>query len=781
MTFQKFLGPLTPVALSLLLVSCGDLSQSDPVAQSDTPASVQSDLQTKGFVAVSALEKDTVVLLVPNGTDLNAWQSKVWLDTAQDEGYRMQVLAVSDFLSLGTTAAAKIRSLIMPDSAFVQASDAVVAAVTQYVQGGGNLMLVYDAGILTDTGFFAPAKSRFSALAGVNYGLYDTLSDRLVGVGSIVATEQRLYSLNFPPGKSLPYTGTRTTLITQLKGAAGASRAPGTKLPDDNAISQDSGPIRYIPADRSDPGGQIRARTYTAQRPGASAEENRRSGSAPVISSLARRVPDQSAFRIGNLVDNRTEAINGLSLQVNPDEISYPNFEPLSLMTKAVPVTVAGPSASPYVVSGYNYTSLDYYSYVTTGAYNGTLLVASPNFGVVAGLRTQGLGKVLFVNTPLGYFKAIGTDSTPIHGFLNYFAGTVAGLPKLSSEAKGMGTMIYNWHVDDGDDLTADAKALLDNGKVFNRGPFSVHFTTGPDTVVAGDKLGMNLDNNPTAKALVRRIGNLGEFAGKLPVQHELGPHGGWNHDIYGLGASESNQTQFLPYLQKNFASIQTILGRPVTEYSAPQGNNPLWALSWMQTGGVLGHYYVGDVGSAAVRVYREGTMQHPGMWAFPVTPFGVSATFEEFEERGVSDTAAREWLYKLQDFVVARRTNRMFYNHPPGALAHLTGVVIPMLDRADALKSQGKFQWMTMTQQARFLTRKNQTVWKVTSNGAKVSTFTASHATSLADLTWLIPRARFAKPVVTSGSATVSTTDTTNWVVTAGAGKSLTLTAGEL
>jgi hypothetical protein len=770
---------LCAAVLSVLLTACGDNATSTISAAATDNGSLatapENDFAAKATVAPAALEKDSIVLLVPAGADLTTWPVKVWADTALDEGYRLQIMSSTDFLAMGTTTSSKIRALIMPDSAFISASDAVVAAVNQYVTGGGNLMLVYDAGMLTDTNFYAPGQSRFSSLAGVNYGLYDTLTDRLVGIGGIVATEQRLQTLGFPPGKSMPYTGTTAgNLIGQLKGNSVSDAASG-RAPA----------LRYLPADRTDPGGLKRAMNYTRERPGTVASETSHGLQGPrgpaTQPSVVLRSPDQSAFRLGAAVEERTSALANLSTRLDPDELNELFGNGTNLPGKAVPVAVAGPSTAPYMVSGYNYAKLDYYSFVTTGTYTGTLLVASPDFGVVAGLRTQGTGKVLFVNIPLGYFKAVGTDSTPIHGFMNYFGATVAGLPKVSSQAKGVGAMIYNWHVDDGDDLTVDAKTLLDNGKVFNRGPFSVHFTAGPDTVVAGDGLGMNLNNNLTARNLVKRIGNIGVLINRLPVQHEIASHGGFNHDIYGLGATESNQSTFLPLLQNNFTAVEAILGRAETEYSAPQGNNPLWALNWMQARGVVGYYYVGDVGAAAVRAYRNGVLQNPSMWAFPVTVFGTMATFEEFDENGISDTASRDWLYKMQDFVVNKRTNRMFYNHPPGARAHETGVVIPMLDRADALKSQNKFQWVTMTQQANFQTRRNAATWKVTTNGAKVSTFTATHATSLQDITWLIPRARFGQPRVTSGSATVDTTDTVNWVVTSGNVKSLTLTASEL
>ena len=77
------------------------------------------------LAAQAAPIKDSLVLLVPDNADLNSWQVKVWADTAQEEGYRLQTMTDSQFLALGNTSAANIAGLVVPDSAHIQASDAV--------------------------------------------------------------------------------------------------------------------------------------------------------------------------------------------------------------------------------------------------------------------------------------------------------------------------------------------------------------------------------------------------------------------------------------------------------------------------------------------------------------------------------------------------------------------------------------------------------------------------------------------------------------------------------
>ena len=692
--------------------------------------------------AHAALARDTLVMLVPDGANLGTWPVKVWTDSAAEEGIRLQTMTDSAFLALGNTAASKIAGLILPDSAHLQASDAVVAAVTQYTNLGGKLMLVYDAGALTPTGFYAPGKSRFSALAGVDYTLYDTLRERLVGFGPVVSDAATLDNLRLPPGKYMTWT------------------APTTLARTASPSSQ------FVQTSASDPVGTQAMRSY--------------------IEARALRRVDESSRNVRTAQTLGTQAVRDL-LGLN----SLPATSSVTLapkVTDATPVssttsstdsttstarlaTVAPTPAPLKAISSYGYGYIDYFSFVTQGPYTGTAHLTSPDHGLVAGSRQVGSGKVLFVNLPLGYFKAIGTDSAPLHGFLNLFARQQVQMPTMSVQPKGVGGLVYNWHIDDGDDLTADAKFLLDTTTLLRRGPFSIHFTAGPDTVTLGDAQGMSLDTKAASQTQFKRIKS-------LTVKHELASHGGWNHDLYGLGASETNQAIYQPWLELNFAAVERQYGKKTTEYSAPQGNNPTWAVNWLENRGITGMYFVGDTGAAAIRSWRAGNRLTSKLWSFPLTPFEKYGTFEEFEEFGVTDTASGQWLLDLQTFVVNKRTNRMFYNHPPGARGHLPALT-PLMNAADTLQAAGKFRWYTMTQLAQFSERRLATTWSAASN-LGFATFTVTHPTSLTDMTWLLPKSRYALPRITSGRGTVVTTDASDWIVTATSGTSMKFTAAE-
>ena len=439
--------------------------------------------------------------------------------------------------------------------------------------------------------------------------------------------------------------------------------------------------------------------------------------------------------------------------------------------------------------SGYLLGNLVYSSFVTDGAFSGKTLASSPQAGLVAGLRQVGRGQVLFVNLPLTYLKVVRTDALPMHGFLHYFGYDVLQLAQLSSVPNGVPGLTLNWHLDS---FAAQQPTLtLEKLGVFDDGPFSIDMTAGPDAVTIGDGKGWNLDNNPVAQAILRRFTQKG---------HAIGSHGGWNHDYYGLNANDTNRDTFLPYVEKNLASIRRTVSNPlrpyldldmqpppallpmakklealadkqlgplVRQYSPPVGNNPTWAMDYLEQQGVVGVYFAGHTGLGPTRQYRDGQLLNPAIWVFPVTPAGKYATFEEFETNKVPKQEIIDWYHDSVDFAVNERTSRMIYMHPNGANVW-SDVLLDLLAYA---KSQGKekFSWYTMPRLADFMTARRAVQWTERRDTAGMSRFEASHPGSLEEMVWLLPKARYAGlPVSTDGSATVSDGGT-QWVVRAG------------
>lgn len=708
---------------------------------------------------LAAPSRDKLTLLIPDNASRSSWQVQVWIDAAAEEGLQIQTLTDSAFLALGSTAAGKIAGLVMPDSAHIQASDALVAAVKQYVSTGGRLMLTYDAGALTDGGFYAlSGKSRFSDLVGVDYVQYGTLRDRVVGFGPIVGTKGRLDNLSLPPGKYLPYSA--PAAATTAAAATSTARAS------------------FVPSNRFDPGGSTFMRAMVEAR-----------AQLPSNAATARSAAP-SPLRYDLRVNSATQALSQLASQLpigaslrQTDDVSATasasgsySIENLPLFT---PMLLSASDKALQSVSGYGFGELGYYHFVTTGSFPGNVFLTSPEHGLVAGERSYGAGKVLFVNIPLGFFKAIGTDGVLLQGFLNHFARDQVGMPRMSVQPKGIGGLVYNWHVDDGDDLLPDFKFIMAQDFMQGEGPFSVHFTAGPDVVTLGDGKGMNLPNNPAGQDVVLKTGKFGRYANSSSrARHEVGSHGGWNHDLYGLNATEANAADYLPWVLLNVGAIESVTKQPLREYSAPVGNNPAWATRWLENHGVVGMYTVSNTGSAATREWRGGERLTDKLWAMPISPIGRAATFEEFADNGITDHIAAQWLIDLQSFVSNNRTNRLFYNHPPGARAHL-GVVKAFVNRAERLQSQGRFNWYSMAQIADFSQRRIQTTWSSSSNNGR-SLFVASNPAGLTDVTWLLPRNLYNLPVVTAGSGAVSVLDSTHWLVIARSGNSLSFSATE-
>ena len=728
-----------------------------------------------GAAALAAPPRDRVTLLVPDAAVVTDWQVKVWTDTAAEEGIRIELITDSALLALGNTAAARIAGLIVPDSAHQRASDALIAAIKQYAFTGGNLMLVYDAGALTDGGYFPlTGSSRFGDMVGVDYVFWNggLGASTMVGFGQVVGTQARLDALSLPPGKYMPYvapTSLATTTFSTAFAPTTSSLDPGGSLA-----------MTPLVLARTRQGIDDGSANVRRQRPVALRSLLGLGYDVSGVLRFDRRNPNASKARDMHIFDRAARAPDAVAAVLTGNATTATE---LSALAPTAAAAVVAADTTLQAISGYAFGPLGYYHYVTTGTFPGTVQLSSPEHGLVAGQRAYGSGQLLFVNLPLGYFKAIGSDSAPMHGFLGQFARDQVGIASVSVQPRARGGLVYNWHVDDGDDLTVDTKWLLANTQILQRGPFSIHFTAGPDVVRVGDGLGMNLPVSKEAQSLVKRLGNIGKIpagtgTGKL-ADHELGSHGGWIHDFWGDFATEANVPNLTSLLTQNFDAIEKVTGRKIREYSSPQGNTPVWAVNWLEARGVVAMYLVGDVGNGMLRSWRNGARLSNKLWTSPVTPLGKYATFEEFEEFGISDAVSGQWLLDLQSFAVNHRTNRQFYTHPPGVVAHLNPINA-LLTRADTLAAQGSFSWYTMTQLADFSQRRIAATWSTSVATSGLITFSAGHPSSLTDMSWLLPRARYTQPAVTAGAGVVGS-DSLNWIVTANSGSSLKFTSKAL
>ena len=711
--YHCLVAGLTAAALS----GCVELSgNKSPVLTTQQAGSAQS---------APAGDTGLLLLLVPDAQVLTDPLVTAWVDAGSELGVRIQAVTDRQFREMGENAL-RYAGLILPDKMHVVADDALLKSIRDYTQAGGQTLLVYDFATMSlnanNIPIFSIPKARLSDLAGVDYALYDDLREKSIVVGTVAAMRSTLRELQVPPGKSSAYEPPDRA----------ASNTASASVP----------PTIWVKGVET-PG------VYVAQT---------------VVPTVAKK----------NVTPPSGKDVN--------------------------PAAAAADVMESY--SGYLLGNLSYPSFVTRGPFNGAVMATSAEAGLIAGLSKVGRGQVLFVNLPLTELKVARTDGLPMHGFLSYFVGNILQMAQLSAVPDAIAGLTLNWHLDS---FNAQLPTLrLERLGVFDEGPFSINMTTGPDAVKIGDGRGWDLDNNPIAQRILQRFAEKG---------HALGSHGGWNHDYYGINANETNSSYFLPFLEKNTESIKRAVSHPLRpflgfesslpdnmppallptaqrlksltdrsfgpllrEYSPPVGNNPMWAMDWLDTQGVVAAYFAGHTGLGPTRQYRQGQLRNPNMWVFPVTPFGRFATFEEFQTTRHNKADVIDWYRSSIDFAVAHNTNRMIYMHPPGADAW-SDVVVDLLAHANS-HGEHKFRWYTMTRLADFMTSRRGVTWTEQRSRGGLSRFEIVHSSSLKEMVWLLPKSRYTElPVSKDGSVTVSDQGD-NWAVRGGNNRRASFTA---
>ena len=591
---------------------------------------------------------EAILLLVPDDMNASNMVLHEWLDAAEEEGVHVSVIHDSEFLN-PLHPRRKARGLIVPDLIHRSANSDLIGTLHDYVNSGGSLMLVYDAGTWDLNQHFARVESRLSDLAGVSYALYDRYCKDSIQSTPVWGTAEAMAQLGIPPGKDVA--------VTDL------AVSPGVKLA---SLKQPAG-----------------ANSACAELPAA-----------------------------------------------------------------------IGPAKDRYLLTRYQYGDVQYPAFRTSGDFDGTVLLQGTG-ELIAGERKQGLGRVLFVNLPLGYLEA-RTDGILLHSFLHYFAARMIGLPYLAAVPDGVGGLVFNWHIDASSSIPP-LNRLLAAG-VFDQGPYSIHMTVGPDVDQFGDRQGLDLEHNPEAQRL------LGEFVRR---HHAIGSHGGWIHNWFGEHLGETEDAKFANYISMNMDVLQRAIGGPITEYSAPVGNQPQWVTRWLEHHGVLAYYFAGDTGMAPTEVYRDDTRDGHSSWAFPIVHLGKYASLEEMGFDELPPPRVEHWLTGLVDYVAQDRVARLLYTHPLGATRYIDALQA-MLRQTRQLATEQRFRWYTMTGLATFLNARKAVTWRATMASPGVMQLEAQAPTTLQHQTWILSKAHYGEPRVESGCVQVHG-DEHDWLVTAG------------
>lgn len=388
--------------------------------------------------------------------------------------------------------------------------------------------------------------------------------------------------------------------------------------------------------------------------------------------------------------------------------------------------------------------------------------MVTPELQAVATERHFGAGRVLFVNLPLSLLKN-STDGMLMHDFLRYFSDEFVELPRLLSAPNGIGGLILNVHVDNG--AAIKSLATMQTLGIFDQGPYSIHFTAGPDVNQFGDGLGMDVSHNAFTQQWIRYLQSRG---------NEIGNHGGWIHNYFGTNVTENNRGSFEKFLAMNNDAIKKIIGHDVTEYSAPNGNHPQWVTDWLSDHNVLTYYTTSNLGMGPTRTFRNNKMTDEKIWSIPITPFGRIASFEEAMFARQNAGPMTEWLVSLANFVATNQTIRQIYCHPIG-VPYFAESMQSLLATTKALAEQHHFQWRTMTDVARFMSARENTTWNLISDHGWLE-LRASHPISLKEMTWRVPESLCSDPRITTGKGTL-VKDQHQWILTAGNVQKLAMT----
>ena len=407
----------------------------------------------------------------------------------------------------------------------------------------------------------------------------------------------------------------------------------------------------------------------------------------------------------------------------------------------------------------YQYGFVTYPHFVTRGNYQGHALLSAPDGSLILGQRPVANGSVVFANVPLGDLKG-RTDGLLLHAALKYIAD-IADAPTLLATPGGIGGLVFNWHIDANSSLNALDE--FERRGLFSQGPFSIHITAGPDAHLKGDGAGMNLGSNPAMQQWVKRFQSRGD---------SLGNHGGWIHDYFGTHVDDGDRSEMQSLLKRNDETLSRYTDKPILEYSAPLGNQPEWVTSWIEKRGVLAYYFTGNTGMAPTRSYRNGMLNAHKIWSFPILTLNQIASFEEALDNDMSPQYLSDWLISIAEFSANSATVRTFYSHPTGWKRYFDSMQ-KWFDRTRELNAEGRFRWYTMERIASFLNRREEVQWHQNSSATQ-ERITASHSVSLKEMSWRVPKRRFARPVVVEGNAEVYELNSA-WVVVAGESQSLT------
>ena len=143
----------------------------------------------------------SVALLVPESMALDGPYVQMWLDAAQEGGIKLQPVHSKRWVQSVTRHENTWEGAILPDTFHRQMPPGLLIALEQFVQKGGKLMAVYDAGTLDERGLYPLGAVPLTKLVGFDYAMYSQLREAMSQQGAILGNTQFFEDIGLPPGR----------------------------------------------------------------------------------------------------------------------------------------------------------------------------------------------------------------------------------------------------------------------------------------------------------------------------------------------------------------------------------------------------------------------------------------------------------------------------------------------------------------------------------------------------------------------------------------------------
>jgi hypothetical protein len=345
-------------------------------------------------------------------------------------------------------------------------------------------------------------------------------------------------------------------------------------------------------------------------------------------------------------------------------------------------------------------------------------------------------GKALYVDLPLGYLKA-NADDLPLRSVIRTFLFDVVAIPHIMNVESGRGNIIINWHIDSNVEVETLSQ-MKQSGLLRKNVPASFHITAGDFCYTPGDCAGF--DACGKGRPLVELLKNYGS----------IGSHGGWGHNWFAenIKSGTFRKKEMQQYIEMNSACLESITGYKIVEYSAPVGVQPQpLSANLLEELGYSAYYSTGDAGSPPNRSFQNGTMLTERVIAFPIMPFGRSASLDEMSTLDHrTEREVRNWFYGVLSYAARNRTTRLIYSHPNN-IKRYPRAVKAFMDRAGSLQRHGSLAVRTMSDYAAFFLRFLKTTYSFNQTATQL-TVTLKNPDGLAGICVALPKKTIQRPM---------------------------------